>query len=198
MKIAFYGDSITADDDGMYGVIGYPTYLKQRLNIDYINRGVRGERLDEILTRLRYDDLSDVDVVCITGGSNDFLQGCNRACWRENSMIQLFRLVIEIVRFNYPHVKFILCTPVKCWKDKQRFEMMTFPQCYRVISDTEKIPLVDWYNFSGLDLPDVNKYTDRMETDGWIVHPNSASHKQMADMLFDVIKENSDYYGLKF
>ncbi|WP_138203186.1 GDSL-type esterase/lipase family protein [Haloimpatiens lingqiaonensis] len=84
MKVICIGDSLTYG----FGVMKRHTWmeiLKEKLKIDFVNRGINGDTTAGMLAR-SYEDiiLNYPDKVIIMGGTNDFISGYNLKNVQEN------------------------------------------------------------------------------------------------------------------
>lgn len=178
MKVAFFGDSITADNDGKYHILGFMSYFPK--DIYSANFGVRGATLDDI-ENVIYNNkhLKDYDVFVISGGTNDFLNNIP-AVESENSLLR----VVSYLQKYYPDKFIILTIPPKGWKVVDgELEVIPYPEYYEEVSKLFSIPIVNWYRNSGLSIYNADElYTDTVN-DGFIVHPNSLGHRKLAQCL---------------
>lgn len=131
MKILFQGDSITDVDryqniereDGLEFPqlmgSGYPQLIAARLGVEFpnkyefVNRGISGNRVSDLLSRMRRDIIKvQPDVLSILVGVNEvgheWLNGnsINEALYEE-----IYNLLIREVKKELPHVRIILLEP---------------------------------------------------------------------------------------
>lgn len=126
-KILFQGDSITDAnrnrDEKMPTIAlggGYPHLIAGRLlvdhmedNLEFINRGISGNRVVDLYARWKIDALNlNPDLISILIGVNDtWHEMANHNGVDVPRFEQIYRLLLEWTRKELPQVKLVLCEP---------------------------------------------------------------------------------------
>ena len=208
VKIAFYGDSITYDDGHRYGngtkepdkiCKGYQSWLKEWTGCSYDNRGVSGETLPQICSRVKSGNYSDVDVIMVTGGTNDSLKGITFGSVSDvgtefdtNTTCGALQSAIEYLVSTYPEKTIWLATPIKGWHHRNTSEVQVetrYVEMYKQLGELYSIPVLDWYNTSGLNILNRDTYYCDLSTSNFILHPNDEGNKLLAEKLLNYTRQ---------
>ena len=124
MKILFIGDSITdcgriKDQDLSLGqgyvlmVAGELSHGFPERSFDFLNRGISGNKITDLLARWRRDCINlEPDLVSILVGVNDIWHEFNRQDGVSAEMYErLYDIVLEDTRAGLPNAKIVLCEP---------------------------------------------------------------------------------------
>lgn len=200
-KVAAFGDSITwydghvpdADATTMktnhVPITGYLSYVKRKFGFGVENEGGSGETIQQICSRIVQYDFTGIDIVTITGGTNDFLQGISAETGKP-----YLESAIEYLCTNYPNCHIILITPPRGWKDadSQTATAMTSAISDMIKETAEKYGLVcvDWFNKCGINSINYrSKFIDDITYSSvdYFVHPTNAVHAVMGALLNEMI-----------
>lgn len=123
MKILFQGDSITdagrKKDDGTSKGMGYPFLIAAQLGYEYpnqyefVNRGISGNRVSDLLARLKKDMINEEpDVMSILIGVNDvWHEIMERNGIREDLFETIYDLIIQEVKAALPNLRIMIMEP---------------------------------------------------------------------------------------
>ena len=167
--ILAFGDSLTYGF-GANPNESYPTLLSQYTGLKVINAGVNGDTSEEGLRRLAplLND-SSVKVMILFFGGNDVIQKKSMSALKNNLkiMIQMAKeKKIEILLVSVPNITL--------------FGLSTL-NLYEEVSDEENIPLLSGMLADILSQPSLK--SDQ-------IHPNAMGYKQMAQKIYESIKEH--------
>lgn len=177
-KIVFFGDSITEADPG------YVSYIKETLsnlhpevNVEIINRGVGGNKVNDLLARAQNDVISlDPHWISIAIGIND--------CWHgpDGNTPQEFESglssLIELLK-NKTSANLVLCTPSVIGEDpdcEDNQKLAAYVEAVRRVAAASDIKLIDMHEVFLASLRKAREVTNKplFTTDG--VHLNIAGN----------------------
>ena len=206
-RILFQGDSITdgnrTRDEGMLNIYpgsAYPFLVSAELGYKYpnqytfMNRGVAGNRVVDMLTRVRKDVINlKPDFVSILIGANDVWQEflCQNGFSKE-SFERIYNVFLTEIKESLPDVKFIILEPfvlkgegtMENW-DEFRQEIEKRAAVSKKLAakyDADFIPLQKKFDEAFLTAP-----MGYWLVDG--VHPSPAGHKIIADAWLENFKK---------
>ncbi|MFA5693488.1 MAG: SGNH/GDSL hydrolase family protein [Acholeplasmataceae bacterium] len=206
--ILFYGDSITDyDKHGVEGSIadnvlgtGYVGLINSKiikkypnLNLRFINQGISGNRVVDLLNRFDRDVLPfKPDYVFILIGINDLHGTYNRPQipeFNKNHLIykeELEKLIIKILNINS---KVILLSPFLIEANSKDFLK---EKTYQYVEEMKKLGVKHNIPFINLQ----SEFDKQLEQIFYLyltydkVHPNLTGHMIIADKIFDFLEKN--------
>ena len=215
MKILFQGDSITDggriknntwDLNHQMGH-GYASIINSYLgtkypekNLEFVNRGISGNRISDLYGRWKEDTLAhNPDVISILIGVNDvFSQKFDGAGSEYDRFKKIYRLLIEEAKEQNPEVKFVLLEPFMLpVADK----VDNFNEYVFFLEPLQKAVKEIAEEFNAVFVPLQEKFNEvaqKYGADYWIwdgVHPTVCGHQIIADewikicnnsILFDI------------
>lgn len=161
---------------------------------------------DQTLKRLKSIDFSEVDIITIAYGTNDFtskkvLDNLNNA-YDTTTFAGALRYSIDTISAAYPHIEIVICTPIyRFWMDEDgnflydsdTYELngqklTNFVQQTKDVASEYSLFLIDNYNGTGIVKDNRTDYFPK--TSG--VHPNAAGRKKIAE---NIAKELYKQFG---
>lgn len=198
-KIVFFGDSITAANRNAHTPLGdgYVSILKdmfdsdkQLENIQFVNSGVNGHMVGDLLNRYQMDVIDhQPDAVVIKIGINDaynqFISGNHEYSVQRYSS-GLEKLVREI-RAGLPRTQLFLLTPflISDSKSEAFYRVMNeFCGVVKVLGNKFAIPVLDVQSVfdSAVKLKPASEWADDH------IHPQHEGHALIAKALFTFLK----------
>ncbi|RDC62503.1 SGNH/GDSL hydrolase family protein [Adhaeribacter pallidiroseus] len=181
------GDSITylndhPDETGNRITKGYLTLVKEQIpGLEYINKGYNGWTAGGIAQEIEKLELVNADVYSIFLGTNDWWQGRPIGTWLDyknntgdKTFFGSYRIIIDKLRRLNKKAPIVLITPMQrvdfvyianmknnaygSYKDKNNQSLAAFAEAIHVIGTNEKLPVLDLYNDSGMDLNNLVKF----------------------------------------
>ncbi len=181
------GDSITylnehAEEAGNRITKGYMTMVTEQLpHIRYFNQGHNGWTSGGIADKIETLGIQKADIYTIFLGTNDWWQGRPIGTiddYRNNAGNQTvygsFRIIINKLRGLNKRAKIVLITPMQrgdfvyvanfknnaygSYREKNGQSLAQFADAIKAIGKLEKIPVVDLYHDSGMELDNMVKY----------------------------------------
>ncbi|MGO3109748.1 MAG: SGNH/GDSL hydrolase family protein [Sphingobacterium sp.] len=170
---------------------GYPEY-----KLEFFNRGISGNTLDDLSKRWQ-EDVLDIkpDVVSILIGTNDIAQfvqsekkSFDYALWS-----QTYATLIQQTLEKYPDVRIVLCTPFVARgervKDERYVSLVTKLSVeVRQLATAYGVTVVDFHAL----FAELENEHPRVASDYWLwdgVHPTAAAHQKMAELWRSVAGE---------
>jgi len=140
------------------------------------------------LNTLKSIDFSQVDIITIAYGTNDFKNGKSLESVRTAA-----ERSIETIRSKYPNVQIVLCVPVyRYWLDDDGnfledsdtkqingVKLTDYIQLYKQIGNKYGLVVIDNYNGSGINATN----RDRCFTGTDTTHPNETGRQMIADYM---------------
>jgi lysophospholipase L1-like esterase len=181
------GDSITYLNDhqnetGNRVTKGYLTRITETLpGLDYINQGHNGWTAGKIAQEIETLSLVKADVYSVFLGTNDWWQGRPLGTLADyqnntgnNTFFGSYRLIINKIRGLNKKAPIILITPMQrtdfvyiadmknnafgSYQDKNGQSLAAFAEAVKAIGQLEKLPVVDLYGASGMNLENLVKF----------------------------------------
>jgi lysophospholipase L1-like esterase len=181
------GDSITylndhPDETGNRVTKGYLSRVTEKLpNIHYVNQGHNGWTSGGIAEQIEKLGIVKADIYSVFLGTNDWWAGRpigtlnDYTANKENTTIYgSFRIIVNKIRSLNPEAKIILITPMQrndfiyildhnnnaygSYKDKNGQSLEAVANAIDSIAAYEKIPVVDLYHNSKLDIKNLVKF----------------------------------------
>jgi len=181
------GDSITylndhLDETGNRVTKGYLTRVTEKLpNVHYVNQGHNGWTSGGIAEQIEKLGIVKADVYSVFLGTNDWWGGrpigtlTDYTAGKGNTTIYgSFRIIINKIRSLNPEAKIILITPMQrndfvyildhnnnaygSYKDKNGQSLEAVANAVDSIAAYEKVPVVDLYHNSKLDVKNLVKF----------------------------------------
>lgn len=186
-KYYLFGDSITYWDsrESWYNpevyMVAYPSYIRDVLGAEIINKGVAGDTSNAITTRLLSTDLSDAYAVTYMAGSNDIQQNVpvgELGTLDTSTYIGNLEKGLQYVLQNYPQVKFYFISP-PYFKDH---DITPYCEAMQKVAEAYAIPIIRWDLIGGINKINTDYYT----VEG--LHPNNLGHKLFADKLIPFLQ----------
>jgi lysophospholipase L1-like esterase len=206
--IVTYGDSITWYDGQSYipstlepgvTVVGYQSYIRERLNAKVINRGISGYTTPEINRYIQSTSLTGVYAVTILAGTNDFRLMTSESVgeilpkgssFNGSTFIGAYQQAIEYILNNYPGTKIYLFTPIQAWTDSFGLMPETYPQAVIRLGELYSLPVCDLYHESGINESTKSIYIVDSDAVPYDFHPSTAGYSKMADVIVPFLKNN--------
>ena len=216
-KAICYGDSVTWYDGQEYSwgryegqiAIGYEHYMRGLLHLDVVNRGLSGDTIPQICTRIRNSsDLTSTDYLLITGGANDERHGTElgtllpiQSTFDTTTFYGALQSAIEYALRQKSMLKIILMTPIQGFIKPNGYTDGATGDGYIDekwadaiirVAKLYSLPVCDWYYHSGLNYFNRNSYyadpTFESGNDLYILHPSPHGFERMASMLLPVVE----------
>lgn len=207
-----FGDSITwydgqpfANSHKNYGetVKGYQSYMKEKLGCTITNKGASGEDLTQITQRIKLYNFSETDFVTLTSGANDARKGIPvgeiggvGSNFDLSTFIGSLQSGIEYMINSKKDIKIYLMTPIRGWykyyntpsvpnTDPNIIGMMpeSYANAIKSVGKLYGIPVLDWYNLTGLNELTKTSYLGDLDTTSYYLHPTNPFFKIMASSL---------------
>ena len=206
--IVTYGDSITWYDGEEYlpetkepgiTVVGYQSYMRDKLNAIVINRGISGYTTPEISRCIQNSDLAGVDAVTILAGTNDFKDMKSEPIGEISSIgsssdmdtfIGAYQQAIEYILNNYPGTKIYLFTPVQAWEDSLGLMPETYPQAVIDLGALYSIPVCDLYHQSGINESTKSVYIVDIDELSFDFHLNTKGYTKIANIMVPFLEND--------
>ena len=193
-KYYLFGDSITYWDsrtswyDKDVYMVAYPSYIRDVLGAEIVNKGVAGNTSNDITTRLLSTDLSDAYAITYMAGANDLhasvpigeIGNLDRSTYIGN-----LSTAAEYVLTHHPNVKMYFLSPL--WETnggKGGYE--AYAEAMDAVAKHYHIPILRW---------DLNSCIGELTADTFYVHedttrlhPNNDGHKRLADSLIPFLQ----------
>lgn len=198
-KIYLFGDSITAWDNTYlwsnpsYLIKGYPSYIKEELGGNIINKALSGATIatkqdSNIHNVILSTDLSDVDIVLITGGTNDKIKGFEVGSlgkrkdteFNTTEYIGALRSSIHYIYSKNPKIKIYLISPI----NMVSYALTEYGEAMEKVGEIYSIPVLRMDK--SIQINFLNEKT--MMFDG--VHPNNEGYKMMKDVMIPFLKNH--------
>ena len=193
-KYYLFGDSITYWDsrtswyDPEVYMVAYPSYIRDVLGAEIVNKGVAGNTSNAITTRLLSTDLSDAYAVTYMAGANDLhasvpigeIGNLDRSTYIGN-----LSTAAEYVLTNYPNVKMYFLSPL--WEtngDKGGYE--DYAEAMQSVAEHYHIPILRWDIKSGIGK--LTADTFYVHEDTTRLHPNNDGHRRLSDSLIPFLQ----------
>jgi lysophospholipase L1-like esterase len=181
------GDSITYLNDhqnetGNRVTKGYLTRITETLpGLEYINQGHNGWTAGKIAQEIETLSLVKADVYSVFLGTNDWWQGRPLGTLADyqnntgnNTFFGSYRLIINKIRGLNKKAPIILITPMQrtdfvyiadmknnafgSYQDKNGQSLAAFAEAVKAIGQLEKLPVVDLYGASGMNLENLVQF----------------------------------------
>ena len=190
-KYYLFGDSITYWDsiiswyDPEVYMIGYPSYIRDVLGADIVNKGVPGNTAKQITDRLIKTNLSDAYAVTYMAGANDHAQSVPIGTIGDedtNTYIGNLEIAAKYVLSNYPNVKMYFLSPL--WTHRDGY--VEYANAMEEVAKHYHIPILRWDLTSGLG--EITADTFYVHEESNRVHPNNDGYKRLADSLIPFLQ----------
>jgi len=205
MKILFIGDSIT--DCGRYKdqqtslgqgyalmVAGELSYKHPRQEFTFINKGISGNKITDLLARWKRDCINlQPDLISILVGINDVWHEIGRKDGVSAERFeQLYDIILDEARTNLPGAKIVLCEPFVLKADYISDDFHIFePEVAKRQLAVKR--LAGKYNCVLVPLQDAfNKVCETAPVSHWLsdgVHPTPAGNMLIAQEWIKYTKE---------
>lgn len=219
MKIYCFGDSIMAMEGRVYDAPGnynhqevvgqvckgYPSMLKKHLGLDVAaNYAVGGQGIHQQMEIILQQDFSDVDLVIIAVGVNDFSQGKaigkipdSQETEHDSTFIGEYCTALDHIFRGNPFVKVLLMTPLHRYTlhrqdngPKNTIDTRVkgnvlddYAQAIRDLGKFYSCPVADMYAESGLNRFNLKRFT----LEG--VHPTNEGYEFISAPMIQKVKE---------
>lgn len=187
----FQGDSITDanrnDDDDFSLGLGYPLLIGEDFaksgnnEIQFMNRGVSGDRITDIYARIKEDIINlKPDYLSILVGVNDVSHELTMQCGVSTPKYEkIYGMMIEEIREALPQIKIIIMEPfvlkgsatAKLWEDFKA-EVKNRGEAAKRVAEKYGLSFVELQ--SRFDEACANGNTEELSADG--IHPTIAGH----------------------
>lgn len=212
-KVVTFGDSITWYDGRQFGaghlesgqmVIGYQSYMRDKLGCNADNQGRSGWDMTQILSVVNSYDFTNVDAVTLTSGANDHRKnvpigvvGAIGSAFNVTTFAGAMQTAIEKIINANKDIKLFLITPIRGWyfesgtsnvpgpyKNEQLLSI-DYVNMIKSLGQLYSLPVIDWYYEVGFN--ELNKsyfLGDNLETvPFYLLHPNQKGYKKMGEMV---------------
>lgn len=160
---------------------------------------VYGEQLGSMACTLTKENLANVDLVTVFGGTNDY--GKNKLLGKisDDKTIDTFygniKNVINKISILNPKAKIVFFTPLKRGKfanqpvypksNKEGFKLKQYAEAIKVICGEKSIQVIDLFNDSGINENNLSQYTfDNL-------HPSAAGYDKISKVIADKLNNPS-------
>jgi lysophospholipase L1-like esterase len=206
--IVTYGDSITWYDGKEYlpetkepgkTVVGYQSYMREKLDAVVINRGISGYTTPEISRYIQNSDFAGVDAVTILAGTNDFRDMRSEpigeistigSSFVMDTFIGAYQQAIEYILNNYPETKIYLFTPIQAWEDSLGLMPETYPQAVIDLGALYSIPVCDLYHQSGINERTKSVYIVDIDELPFDFHLSTEGYAKIANIIVPFLENN--------
>lgn len=215
MKILFQGDSIT---DGnrykdiesrwdknhqighsyAYIVTGLISMLYPERQFEFVNRGISGNRTNELLLRWKTDTIEEnPDILCILVGVNDAFCGYEEREYDKSGeqYEENYRTLLKTAREKNPHLKIIMLEPFAYVDIAKPSERVCFNFRQEKLKNIQKKAKKIAKDFDAVFIPFQNKFNKIIDTpkpEYWLwdgIHPTEAGHALIArDVIWELNK----------
>lgn len=201
----FQGDSITDanrvdDNEDNFGLgFGYPLLVSAELSkkrkgeIKFINRGVSGDRVTDIYTRIKEDIINlKPDYMSILVGVNDVAHELTMQCGVDTEKYEkIYSMLIEEIKSALPDIKIIILEPFvlngsatcEMW-EQFRAEVEKRGEAAKRVAEKFSLEFVPLQN--KFDEASADGDTRYWSVDG--VHPTAAGHQIIKEELTKAIE----------
>ena len=167
--ILAFGDSLTYGYN-VQPAQSYPALISQWTSIEVINAGIPTETSEDGLRRLPalLED-SSIKLMILCFGGNDIIQKSSMATLKSNlkTMIQMAKKKdMDVLLIAVPNINLFGLSPLTLYEE---------------VAEEENIPLV-----SGLLVEILSKPSLKSDQ----IHPNALGYKQMAEKIYESLREN--------
>lgn len=186
------GDSITFNNKYQ----GMVANLSKIATVETVS--APGRSLGGMADGLTSENMTDVDLVTIFGGTNDY--GGNRSLGtiKDDKTVNTFygniRNVIDKIQSLNPNVRIVFITPLKRGKFENQpvypapngrgYKLEQYVQAIKDVSGEKSIQVIDLFNDSGIDLNNLSQFTaDNL-------HPNDAGYEKISKVIADSLNNN--------
>ena len=195
MKILFQGDSITDAErsrsfDGGRGY-GYATIVAAKLGFEYpnehefINRGISGNRVTDLLARIQCDMLNlEPDVMSILIGVNDVWHEINRQNGVRTELFEnVYNLLIQELKQAKPDLRIIIMEPfaLKGSETEENWDVFKNGVAEKAAA-AKRVAEQNGLEFISLQ-DKLDKACEKAPANYWLfdgVHPSAAGHELIA------------------
>jgi len=206
--IVTYGDSITWYDGEEYlpetkepgiTVVGYQSYMRDKLDATVINRGISGYTTPEISRYIQNSNLADVYAVTILTGTNDFRDMRSESIgeistigslFDNDTFIGAYQQAIEYILNNYPGIKIYLFTPIQAWEDSLGLMPETYPQAVIYLGALYSIPVCDLYHQSGINESTKSIYIVDIDELSFEFHLSTEGYAKIANIIVPFLENH--------
>lgn len=190
--ILFQGDSITdaGRDKANHSHLGfgYPTLVKGEIGLDYpneyefINRGISGNRIVDIYSRIKIDILNlKPDIMSLLIGVNDVWHELNEQNGVEaEKFFKIYDMLIEEIKQELPDIKIIILEPfvLKASATEEKWDVFKTEVAKRAEKAKE---IAKKHNLKFVPLQDkLDEAAKTAPNDYWLVdgvHPSACGHE---------------------
>lgn len=193
-KYYLFGDSITYWDsriswyDPEVYMVAYPSYIRDILNVEIVNKGVAGNTSNAITTRLLATDLTDAYALTYMAGANDLHNSIPIGTIGEfdrETYIGNLETAVRYVLTNYPLCKMYFLSPL--WETNGGaggYE--AYANAMQSVAEYYHVPILRW---------DIKSCIGEYTADTFYVHegttrlhPNNVGHRRLADSLIPFLQ----------
>lgn len=209
------GDSITWQDKQKYPdankvAIGYQSFLDQKIGFkNIINYSISGASMaksskyparDSIMVRYITKKYSNVDLITILAGTNDFKLNVpigeigkkDDKNFDESTFYGSYRKLLDYILKQNQLTKIYLFTPLQRDNDgydinkinPAGFKLIDYADAVKKIGELYNLPVLDLYTVSGIDISNIKQYT----RDG--LHPNDKGYELISKPIYDFLEKN--------
>lgn len=176
-KYYSFGDSITAYNLLDYIAttkiagslcLGYQHYIVIKTGMALTNRGISGADSNDILTAVLNNNFSDVYMVTIMTGVNDFGRGVNINTYKTN----LASMIVKILQDNQSCRIFLLSNTYGEFTDHGNIDD-SYVNAMKEVAEAYGIPFIDNYHNNGFCPNTINRYMADNASVTYKIHPNN-------------------------
>ncbi|HUK51321.1 MAG TPA: GDSL-type esterase/lipase family protein [Terriglobales bacterium] len=195
LRIVGLGDSTTAGAPGFLSPLEAPPdgagnpesqyaywIMRKRPDWTVLNRGINGQRIDEILARFEWDVIHEnADWIIILGGVNDVYQGVSLTLIKEN-------LATLHQRSLSSGIRSVACT-ILPYNTASEVECNSIRELNRFIENKANQLRIAFCDTNRAVSDPNNPDQLRASPDGY--HPDVSGYRNMADALTQVVQDHS-------
>lgn len=193
----YEGKNWLAIGDGITSANQYQHVVAKACRISNVTTAAAsGLKLGKMADKLTQEDLADIDLVTVFGGTNDYGTSKLLGMKEDNKNIDKFygniRKVISRIQSLNPNAKIIFITPLKRGKvgnqpvypapNKAGNTLEQYVEAIKYVCGQNSIQVIDLFNDSGIDISNLSQYTTNN------VNLNDAGYEKISGIIADQLE----------